>query len=133
LEDSDTITLKNLLMEVHWNTTTINLQELINISRGDKRVMFKYLQQFKDLIPQRIESLEENMKADDRKKIRQIIHQMSPQLQFFGIKDIVKPMRRLEHEHETMPYEELSTIVDIILNKLNMAIKDVDLILKENF
>jgi hypothetical protein len=68
--------------------------------------------------------LKAHLKAGDRKQVRQLLHQMSPQLQFFGIKDIAQPIRRLEHEYETMPYKELSTLVDNIVTKLNLAIKD---------
>ena len=120
-------------MGINWTTSIINPKELIQISRGDQKVIYKYLKQFKELIPQRIENLEEKLKSRDRKAVRQLLHQMSPQLHFFGIKDIVQPIRRLEHEYETMPFEELSTLVDTILIKLNIAIKDVDLTLKENF
>lgn len=120
-------------MKIHWNTVIINPQELIHISRGDKEIISKYLLQFKELIPPRIESLAENLKTGNRKKVRQILHQMSPQLQFFGIKDIVQPIRRLEHEYETMPIEDLNELVANVLIKLDIAIKDVDSILKENF
>ncbi|WP_415372497.1 hypothetical protein [Patiriisocius sp. Uisw_047] len=65
------------------------------------------------------------MKVGDRKKTRQLLHQMSPQLQFFGIKDIVQPNRRLDLESETMPFEDLSSLVDDILINLHLALKDV--------
>jgi len=120
-------------MPLNWNTTIINPKDLIHISRGDDKVIYKYLKQFKELIPPRIESLNESLKAGDRRRVRQLLHQMSPQLQFFGIKDIVQPIRRLEHEYDTIPFEELSLLVDSIIIKLNLAIKDVDLTLKENF
>jgi hypothetical protein len=58
---------------------------------------------------------------------------MSPQLQFFGIKDITKSIRRLELEYETMPIAELNALVDTILIKLDFAIKDVNLVLQENY
>ncbi|MFT5102643.1 MAG: hypothetical protein ACI86C_000285 [Candidatus Latescibacterota bacterium] len=70
-------------MNIQWNATSINPDELIKLSRGDKAVIYKYLKQFQKLIQQRIESLEENLKVGDRKKVRQILRQMSPQLQFF--------------------------------------------------
>lgn len=120
-------------MDIQWHTTIINPQELIHIARGDNKIIYKYLLQFQQLIPQRMESLEESLKAEDRKMVRQLLHQMSPQLQFFGIKDIVQPIRRLEHEYETMPYQDLCSLVATILSKLNLAIKDVDLTIKENF
>jgi len=120
-------------MNIKGKTTTINLDELISFSRGDKKIIQKYLTQFSKLIPGRIESLNEQLQTQDRKKLRQLLHQMSPQLQFFGIKDLVQPIRRLEHEYQTMPYGELYDLVEKILVKLNLALIDIDLILKENF
>jgi len=120
-------------MNIHWNTTIVNPQELINISRGDKNRMLKYLYQFQALIPVRIEALKESLKAEDRKMVRQILHQMTPQLQFFGIEDVVPSIKKLELEYATMPFEDLNSLVDNILSKLNLAIKDVDSILKDNF
>ena len=120
-------------MNIHWNTKIIDPKELIHISRGDKLMLHKYLLQFQELIPQRIESLKESLKVEDRKMIRQILHKMSPQLQFFGIKEIVQPIRRLEHEYETMPLEDLRDLVDNILITLDLAMNDVASVLKENF
>lgn len=120
-------------MDIQWNTTIINPQELINISRGDRKIIYKYMLQFQELIPNRIEGLEESLKTENRKRVRQLLHQMSPQLQFFGINDIMQPIRRLELEYETMPIEDLKVLVQSVLIKLNLAIKDVNLILKENF
>lgn len=120
-------------MEIQWNTQYIDPQNLISISRGDKNRLLKYLNQFKELIPQRIEKLQESLMEKDRKMTRQILHQMSPQLQFFGIPGVVTPIRRLEHEYETMPIEDLNSLVKDILIKLENASKEVDLILKNNF
>lgn len=120
-------------MSIRWSTTVINPQELIQISRGDEQIIHKYLEQFQKLIPQRIENLKESLKMQDRKQVRQLLHQMSPQLQFFGIPDIIQPMRRLEHEYETMPIAELQDLINTILVKLNLAIIDVSITLKENF
>jgi HPt (histidine-containing phosphotransfer) domain-containing protein len=118
---------------MHWNTKIINPQDLINISRGDHKIIHKYLLQFQELIPQRIDSLKESLKAEDRKQVRQLLHQMSPQIQFFGIMDLVKPIRRLELDYETMPLEDLSTLVETVIIKLNLALNDVHLAITENF
>ena len=120
-------------MDVKWNPTYIDLQNLISISRGDKNQMLKYLHQFQELIPQRIVSLNHSLEAGDRKMIRQILHQMSPQLQFFGIPDVVQPIRRLEFEYLTMPLEDLKSLVHDILIKLDGAIQEIDTVLKTNF
>ena len=120
-------------MEINWDTTYIDPQNIISISRGDKTRMLKYLNQFLELIPPRIESLKSNLEKDDRKMIRQILHQMSPQLQFFGIPGVLTPIRRLEHEYETMPLGELKEMVNEMLEKLDGAHKEVALVLKNNF
>ena len=118
---------------MHWNTKIINPQDLITISRGDDKIIHKYLLQFQELIPQRIDSLKENLKAENRKQVRQLLHQMSPQIQFFGIMDLVKPIRRLELDYETMPLEELNALVETVIIKLDLAINDVNLAIRENF
>lgn len=120
-------------MEIKWNPTYIDLQNLIAISRGDRDRMLKYLNQFLELIPPRIENLKKSLKAEDRKMTRQILHQMSPQLQFFGIPGILTPIRRLEHEYKTMPIEDLKSLVNDMLIKLAGASKEVESILKNNF
>ena len=120
-------------MNLQWNTTIICPKELIHLSRGDKRMIRKYLIQFQELIPQRINSLKESLKARDRKHIRQLLHQMSPQIQFFGIIDLVEPIRRLEVDYKTMPLEDLNTLVDTVIIKLTLALSEVHITLKENF
>ena len=120
-------------MDIDWNTTYINPQKLLTISRGDKNRLLKYLNQFQELIPQRIENLMESLDSEDRRMIRQILHQMSPQLQFFGIPGVVDPIRRLEDEYEIMPMEDLEFLVNDILMKLDKASKEVALVLENNF
>ncbi|MEZ4935484.1 MAG: Hpt domain-containing protein [Saprospiraceae bacterium] len=120
-------------MELNWDTTYIDPQNIIGISRGDESRMIKYLNQFLELMPPRIENLKERLQADDRKMIRQILHQMSPQLQFFGIPGVLTPIRRLEHEYDTMPLAELKALVNDLLQKLDGASQEVTLVLKNNF
>lgn len=120
-------------MDLKWNADYIDLNNLKTISRGDPEKALKYLNQFMDLIPQRIEHLKERLNAEDRKMTRQILHQMSPQLQFFGIPDVVEPIRRLEHEYETMPIDDLKSLVQEILLKLDGATKEIESVIKNSF
>ena len=120
-------------MKMQWNPAYIDLDNLISLSRGDNNQMLKYLNQFQELIPSRAESLKNSLVVEDRKMVRQILHQMSPQLQFFGIPDIVTPIRRFEHEYENMPIEDLRNLVNDILLKLEHANKEVALVLKNYF
>ena len=120
-------------MKTNWETAFIDPHNLIGIAEGDSDRLLKYLLQFQELIPSRITNLKESLKDKDRKMIRQILHQMSPQIQFFGIPDVVEPIKKLEYEYETMPANELSKLVENIIIKLHLAIKDVESILKNNF
>jgi HPt (histidine-containing phosphotransfer) domain-containing protein len=120
-------------MEIEWNTNYIDPQNLINISKGDQARMERYLRQFMELIPTRVADLKNHLREDNRKMIRQTLHQMSPQLQFFGIPDVVMPIRRLEFEYQTMVHKDLENLINEILEKLDGACGEVDCILRNNF
>jgi hypothetical protein len=120
-------------MKIQWNKNYLDLENLLHLSRGDNNQIMKYLNQFLELIPTRVESLKKNMEEGNRKMIRQILHQMSPQLQFFGIPEVIIPIRKLEHEYETIAMEDLKSLVNEILMKLDHATKEVTLILKKHF
>ncbi|HMC01622.1 MAG TPA: hypothetical protein VKN14_11360 [Flavobacteriaceae bacterium] len=121
-------------MDVKWNNTSyIDLQNIINISRGNQDRILKYLNQFKELIPERMGYLKMSLKNGDRIMIRQILHKMSPQLQFFGIKDITTPIQRMEFEYQTMPIKELEALVNEIIAKLEGAVAEVSKIIDSNF
>ena len=110
----------------YYQTDYIDLQNLVSISRGDNTKVLKYLNQFKELIPDRLYQLKQALYLKDRTQIRQVLHKMSPQLQFFGIKNIIVPIQRLEFEYETMPLFEIETIVNNIIHKLEHALLEVN-------
>ena len=116
-------------MKLEWNTEYIDPKNLILISNGDSAKMVRYLRQFLELMPPRIQRLQDSLESEDRKMICQILHQMSPQLQFFGIPDVVIPIRRLEFEYESMPLQDLISIVNELLLKLDGASKEVAIML----
>ena len=87
--------------------------------------MRAYLTQFLQLIPERVEELLAALEDGNRILVRKHLHKMSPQLQFFGIRDTITPIQRLEFEFETMPYEELETLTREIIAKLEAALTEV--------
>ena len=103
----------------------IDLQNLENISRGDNKRLLKYLVQFKELVPERTIQLQNALKMADRVQIRQILHKMSPQIQFFGITNVVDPIQRLEYEFQSIDIEELNILVTKILVTLEKALIEV--------
>ena len=120
-------------MNKERNTTFINLDNVISISRGNTDRMIKYLNQFQELIPERLQQLKKALDNNDRKQIRQVLHKMSPQLQFFGIQDIIKPIQRLEFEYDTMSFLELEALGNDIIYKLEGATKEVSQIIESHF
>ena len=120
-------------MDIVYNKDHLNLETLIRFSKDDDARMHKYLVQFQELIPERIINLKECMQLGDRKKIRQVLHQISPQLQFFGVPEVVGPIKKLELEYETIPEEELKEMVALILTRLGNALGEIEHILNEYF
>ncbi len=120
-------------MHINEKTQHIDLNNLILVSRGDSEKMEKYLRQFQALTPERSQNLRKNLESRNRKMVRQTLHQMSPQLQFFGIPDVLDPIRRLEQEYQTIPFEELEDMVYDIELKINAAKQEVDGILEKYF
>ena len=66
------------------STKVIDLGSVIQIGRGDEQRVIRYLRQFIELIPSRLEQVESALEAGDRASVRQHLHQMSPQLQFLA-------------------------------------------------
>lgn len=113
-------------------TTYIDLKNVLAISRGNEQKVHRYLNQFCTLIPERLEKLQVAMNIENRVAIRQILHTMSPQLQFFDVPDVVPVIRRLEFDYETMPIEELLQVTRSILSTLDSAVEEVENILKSS-
>jgi HPt (histidine-containing phosphotransfer) domain-containing protein len=120
-------------MNITWKGKYIDPQYLIEVSHGDERKLLKYLNRFQELIPKRIEKLQQSLEAEDRKMIRQTVHQMSPQLQFFGVLDTESIVRRLEFEYETIPFDQLRLLVADLLDKLEGVQGEVALMIRSNY
>ena len=120
-------------MEIHWDSRLVNLENLIRHSRGDQLKVQRYLQQFLTLIPPRRAALQVSLQAHDRKTTRQILHQMSPQLQFFGVPEVVAPIKRLGLEYQTMEWQELQSLAETILQRLLAACQEVERVLQVYF
>lgn len=113
-------------MADNYKTDYIDLENLVTISRGDTAKILKYLNQFKELIPDRLYLLKQALYLKDRSQIRQVLHKMSPQLQFFGIQNVAIPIQRLEFDYEIMPFHEMESLVKDIIHKLEHALLEVN-------
>jgi HPt (histidine-containing phosphotransfer) domain-containing protein len=120
-------------MNLNWNKDIIDLKKLVEVTRGDSGRILRYLNQFQELIPTRINLMYTYLDAEDRTMIRQTIHQMSPQLHFFGLPAISEPIERIEREFEFMPIEELKSLCSQMIEQLESAKVEVDRIVQDNF
>lgn len=115
------------------DTRYVNLENVRAIARGDNQRFLLYLSQFKELMPDRLKLLKEAEADDNRELIRQILHKMSPQLQFFGIQQMITPIQRLELEYMSMSKGEIQTIVGNVIGILEHALIEInDILSKEN-
>lgn len=99
----------------------LDLLEVTQIAQNDNERLLRYLNQFNDLVPKRVNNLKMALAAEDRFKLRQILHQMHPQLQFFGVPDVTSQIHTIEESYETMELESLKTMVHHIIHQLKHA------------
>jgi len=111
---------------------SLDLSNLERISRGDQTSYLKYLRQFKELIPERVLQLKKMMQDGDRKGIRQCLHKMSPQLEFFGINEAVTLKHRLELEYDSLPHDELNSMLDQLMSKIDQSQVEIDEVIAKN-
>lgn len=109
---------------------TIKLEQVQLISRGDAQKAARYLNQFLQLVPARLTALDTALKGSDRLGIRKVLHSMIPQLQFFGLDDIIGPIRQLEHTYNDIPWDQMEAMIQNIRQVLNRACEDVEEALK---
>lgn len=115
------------------NLRIIELSNLHSICDGDRVKEIRYLKQFITLIPGRIKLLRKAMKEDNFIKIRREVHKMSPQAEFFGIRQVVKLKNILEIEQEIYSEEELKTLISDIIIILESATNEIRFLLTNEF
>jgi len=116
-------------MKANYNTLHVDLINVLEISRGNELKKKKYLQQFIDLIPTRIEKLKQSLEAEDRVAVRKILHNMSPQLQFFKVEGVGGIIKKIEFEFHSMPMAELRQLTNQCIGKLTLALEEVNQII----
>ena len=120
-------------MKNEWNTHYISSQNIDKISRGKAKVVKKYLLQFQQLIPPKIKLLREGLAKEDRHAVRQILHNISPQLQFFDVPDVVPSIKQIASSYQSMPWSDIEEMGEEIMNILENAAREVDQVLRTRF
>lgn len=120
-------------MNNRWNTQYISSQNIDKISRGKSRIALKYLKQFQQLIPPKVNTLRKDLAKEDRQAVRQTLHNICPQLQFFEVPQVVPPIQRISKEFKTIPWPEMEEMVEEILDMMENAVGEVDQVLRTQF
>ena len=117
-------------MDIEWNKDALDLNKLLVVTRGNAEKLKQYLEQFTELIPARVALLHQYLGEGDRKMIRQTVHQVSPQLHYFGLRGVAPLIEVVESEYVRMPMEELQNTVRSLIDKMEIAEKEVRRILE---
>jgi HPt (histidine-containing phosphotransfer) domain-containing protein len=120
-------------MDIQWNSAYIDLEKLIQLSRGEKDRIVKYMNQFQKLIPERMIKLKDAAHSEERDQMRKQLHKMGPQLQFFGIPNATQVVHQLENEIQTLDIEELKSMINNLMLNVNNAMNEVDRIIQVYF
>ncbi len=111
----------------------IDLSNLREICNGDISREIHYLKQFNLLIPRRIDLLKNALDDKNFIAIRQEVHKMSPQAEFFGIHQVVKLKRVMEMDEQIYPDAQLVNMILHIICILQQATEEIRVILIDDF
>jgi hypothetical protein len=106
----------------------------VNLANLDSRALdfqLKYLKQFSQLIPSRIEAIETCLNKNDRVQLRKEVHAAKPQILFFGISQVKSNIEKIEQESETMQADEMIKTVSQLSQGLRLALEEVNSIVTE--
>ena len=119
-------------MNKKLNTKYINLDNVMAISKGSEEKVMSYLTQFTTLIPDRIERLQKEIASHNDQQIKRVLHNMSPQVQFFGLPKTIDAIKRVELEYDQLNFDEKKSIIFGIIGQLEDAVKEVNTILNKS-
>ena len=125
-----TVELRSFSM-INWNAEYINLENLRNTARGNHEIFKKHLRLFLELVPNRIEKLNQALDNSQLDIAKGIIHKMRPQLQYFGTPSILQTLRRLEFEYESLPEKDLRFLLDELSTQLQVAQQEISRVLEQ--
>ncbi len=123
---SHNVASQNRIMPKEPKTKYVNLKNVLQITRGDSDKLFRYLIQFKILVSERLMELKSHIQQNNRAEIRQILHNMRPQLQFFEMSDVVPLITRLELEYDTISARELMKSGESIIFIIENALEEIE-------
>jgi HPt (histidine-containing phosphotransfer) domain-containing protein len=112
-------------MKNDWNTRYIDPKNLNKVSRGNSKIIVKYLKQFEEIMPVKIDALQSALAAEDREETRKVLHSISPQLQFFGVPRIVPVIRKILDNHQKLPWNTIASQSQAIIQVIEAATAEV--------
>ena len=106
-------------------TSYIDLSRVEKLTKGDPVKMQRYLHQFLELIPEKIDELKTLQINENREKIRELIHHIGPHLVYFGVPEVNETLKFIESNINTIPFSELRIILNKLLFNINKAIEEI--------
>lgn len=120
---------KNYFVVMNHQFHYIHLSQLDRLTQGRPNQRLSYLHQFLELLPKKIEVLAIRLQQKKRFEIKKIIHNISPQLIFFGVPNIQDLAKKIVMEYEFIAIEQLELIVNEIIFKTKKALEEVKFLL----
>lgn len=126
---SGPVSLSTNANKITANNKLYNLSSLYDLSRGDMDFMDKMLEVFVEQTAVILEKVEQKMADNDFKEVSQLIHQIKPSIEIFGIISIVDAVKTLEKlARETHDKDQIS----FLFESVNSTLQQVIIQLKEN-
>lgn len=113
-------------MHIDWNPQYFDLDNLVDVARGNQKILLRYLNQFVQLVPSRLQELNGCVQEEDRSGAREVLHAMIPQLEFFGVQGVVGPIRDLQDIYLDVEWGELEERVNEIAGDLELTCGEVE-------
>lgn len=130
---SPTLGIRIDTMEISWNSERINLERLMAMGQDRHGLVERYLRQFLELVPQRVESLELAIAQKEFESARLIIHQMKPQLHFFGLPIQWAALENIPNLIESKKHEVLIDLFKELKTTLNNSVLEVESLIQTHF
>ncbi|MEM6724864.1 MAG: hypothetical protein AAF598_12545 [Bacteroidota bacterium] len=121
------------MQQLKWDTSVMDLSKLLEMGADRPGLVERYLRQFADIVPGRIEKLELESAQQNRKAVRQIVHQMKPQLLFFGLPIPSGDFELLQDTSIPLSGDGLSQLVAKVIGLLQAALREINQLLQTHF
>lgn len=106
---------------------SISLTKLQDLYGGNRPKMQEYLQQFLEIVPERLQQLKQMVAENNREEIYQSAHRLKPQLGFFGMVKEEMFANTIELKAKEAGIIELQELIEQLEEGCNLACKEIEI------